>query len=361
MFAIPNFITAGSGRAMANILLGLDREQFDPSVAVLQRGGRIDEELEAAGVRVYEGAYVLRPRPIHDLRRRARAAAEPFRAAAPDVWHSFHYLDDYTEGLVARAAGARYVFTKKNMSWNRRSWLLRSLGASRIVALNTDMVQHFYGDPVMRRRVRYIPRGVDTERFRPSAQTGSLRRRIGAADAPIIGTLSNLQPVKDHPTVLRALAAVPGAHLVLAGKMLYPEYGTELERLVAELAIGDRVHFIGPVDDTPAYLRELDLFVHPTHEQGEGSPVALLEAMACGAACVATDVPGNRDALAEGSGVLVTPRRPDELARVLRDLSAAPEHRKALRLAARRRVEERFASGLEVSAHVRLYEELVRS
>ena len=186
LFTIPNFTTAGSGQALLQIVRRLDRARFAPAIAVLKRGGHLEEEIERLGVPYVEAEFTVAPRPLWSLVRRARRAAAPFRGRGFVLWHSFHYLDDYTEPLVARFAGARaWVYTKKNMSWNRRSWLLRS--SSRVESRRrtrtccaTSSARRW-----LRRRARLLPRGVDIARFHPEtaaapespAANGRCRRR----------------------------------------------------------------------------------------------------------------------------------------------------------------------------------------
>ena len=145
LFTIPNFITAGSGRAMLNIVERLDRGRFAPTVAVLKRGGKLDAEVERLGITLLEHQFTIPARPYHTLIGRARVAAAPLRSHGFALWHSFHYGDDYTEALIARAAGARgWIYTKKNMNWHQRAWHVRSLLAKRIAAQNTDMMREFF-------------------------------------------------------------------------------------------------------------------------------------------------------------------------------------------------------------------------
>ena len=148
LFTIPNFITAGSGRAMLNIIERLDRDAFAPSICVLQKGGDLEREIERQGIPLLEHPFTVPARPYHTLLARALAAARPFRPHRFALWHSFHYLDDYTEPLIARLSGAKYwVYTKKNMNWGRRSWSLRSLLATRIAVAEQRHDEGFLRGP----------------------------------------------------------------------------------------------------------------------------------------------------------------------------------------------------------------------
>ncbi|MEO1367366.1 MAG: hypothetical protein AAFX50_09330, partial [Acidobacteriota bacterium] len=171
LYTLPNLVTAGSGRALFEIARRLDRSRFTPALCLASRGGSLEREFLDAGIPVIEGAVTVPGLPRRRFPGRAWAAARALADRVPRgaIWHSFHYLDDYSESVVARLCGARgWLYTKKNMSWNDRSWQLRTLGARRVLAQNRDMMRDFFGGR-WRRRARFVPRGVDTERFRPAA------------------------------------------------------------------------------------------------------------------------------------------------------------------------------------------------
>lgn len=360
LFTIPNFITAGSGAAMLNIVRRLDRREIEPSVCVSKLGGRLDDEVRRLGVPLIEAPFTVPRRPYHSLLSRARSAAAVFEPYRFNIWHSFHYADDYTEPVIARLARARsWVFTKKNMGWNSRAWYLRSLFATRIVAQNSDMMKDFFHARVFRHKTRLIPRGVDTVRFAPSApSTLGIRRSYASEGQLVVGTVAHVVPVKGLETLIDAAAAVPDAVVVIAGKKLDAPYVAMLEQRIADRGVQQRVHFIGDVVDVPAFLSELDVFCLTTIARGEGCPVSLLEAMAVGRACIATDVPGSRDVIVrEQSGLLVPPGDAAALARALQRY-ADPQLRRRFGGAARDRAVREYSIEREAAAHAALYREL---
>lgn len=360
LFTIPNFITAGSGQALANIILRLDRSQIAPSVCVSRRGGKLEAVLQAAGVPILEQNTTIAPKPYFSLLQRAHAAADFFKPYHFDLWHSFHYSDDYTEPLIAHFSGARaWIFTKKNMSWNRRSWWMRSLFATRILAQNTDMLRLFFAGWLFRAKTSLVQRGVDLERFQPQPPNGSLRAHFGISqNAPLIGIVAQLVPVKDHPTLIEAVSRLSTAHLFLAGSTTDDNYRASLENLCARFGISSRAHFLGAVTDIPGFLSDVDIFAFTSRM--EGCPVALIEAMACGKACIATNIPGSRDLIIPNeNGLLVPPEDPAALAEALQLLINSPELRLALGRSARARVEQHFSIEREVKAHAALYHEIL--
>ncbi|MBI3667364.1 MAG: glycosyltransferase, partial [Acidobacteria bacterium] len=341
---------------LLNIIKGLDRGKFAPAVCVLRKGGHLECDIEQQGIPLLEAPFAVSARPYRSLPFRAWDAARFFQPYGFDIWHSFHYIDDYTEPLIARLAGARaWIYTKKNMSWGGNGWRLRSLLASRIVADNSTMLSSFFRSRLLAPKTQLIGHGVDTREFDHRPPASGLRERLAIdRDALLVGCVAELLPVKGHPTLVRAMARVPGVHLLLAGRPLDREYSDSLRQLSEELGLMERVHFFGSVQDVPGFLAELDIFVLPTWAKWrmEGCPVALLEAMACGVACIATDIPGSRDVIENGlSGVLVPPEDEVALAQQILSLAASPARRRQLSEAARRRILAHYTIEREVAAY----------
>ena len=109
---------------------------------------------------------------------------------------------------------------------------------------------------------------------------------------PLVLCVANLLPYKGHRHLLearsRSVAVHPGARLLLASADGGEQAG--LREIVAGTGMGDSVLFAGPRDDVPELLKAADLFVLPSDV--EGSPNALLEAMAAGLPCITTDAGG---------------------------------------------------------------------
>lgn len=369
LFTIPNFITAGSGQALVHVAKRLDPTRFAPSIAVLKMGGGLETEIQALGIPLLELPFAIDSRPLPTLPLRLWKAARKFRPFCFQIWHSYHYSNDYTEPLIARLAGAKaWVYTKKNMSWGgggARAWTLRTRLAARIAAQNTAMIEQFFAQPPVRQKVTLLPRGVDTEKFRPGiAPCLNLRQQYGISpDAIVIGTVAHLVPVKGHETLIEAAARIPDIHLALAGKPVDLDYAHKLRALCERLAVQNRVHFLGGVDNVAAFHAEMDLFVLPTlgRLRMEGCPVALLEAMACGMPSIATDIPGSQDIIEHGrSGLLVPPENVEAMTAAIRELCLSPQRRSELAEAARQRILAHYTIEREVAQHETLYAEILK-
>jgi glycosyltransferase involved in cell wall biosynthesis len=176
-----------------------------------------------------------------------------------------------------------------------------------------------------------IPNGIDTEFFAPAASAGPSKSLL------MVGTLS---PSKDHTTLIRALALVAQrrpVQLVFAGDgILRPQ----LERLAEECGMREQITFLGNVgrEHLLGLYHQAAVFAFST--KGEGSPLALLEAMSCGLPVVASDVPGVREILVgDECGLLVPPGRPAEMARAIERLLGDAEFARRLGAKARKHVE----------------------
>ena len=130
----------------------------------------------------------------------------------------------------------------------------------------------------------------------------------------------------------------------------------------AELrALGDEpgITWLGRVEDVRSVWQRAAIAVLPTR-YGEGVPLALLEAAACGRAIVASDTPGCREAVRHGeTGLLVRPHDIDSLADAITELTADPAKRQAMGMAGRALVERNFAAPRIAEQTMALYRDLL--
>jgi glycosyltransferase involved in cell wall biosynthesis len=167
-----------------------------------------------------------------------------------------------------------------------------------------------------------IPNGFDLEYFCPDqrARTG-LRSEWGiAADERLIGVVGRLDPIKDHPTFLRAagllLKSIPRLRFVCVGDG-DRVYKRKLQSMADDLGLREHLLWAGFRSDMPAVYNALDVLVSAS--QGEAFPNVIGEAMACGTPCVATNV-GDSACLIGDAGRVVSPGDPHAIANALIDI-----------------------------------------
>jgi glycosyltransferase involved in cell wall biosynthesis len=198
-------------------------------------------------------------------------------------------------------------------------------------------------------RVRTVYNGVDPADF-PAMDS--------EPDVPTISWAGRIDPVKDLETLLRAFALVrkemPDARLRIFGAAPQgrESYLKRCRALAAELQISEQTVFEGRVTD-----------IRDAYEAGqvvvlcsisEGFPYTLIEAMTCGRPCVATDVGGVTEALGD-TGIVVSPRSPDALAKACLTLLRDPELRRRKGTEARLRALEFFTVDRAISAFDEIY------
>jgi glycosyltransferase involved in cell wall biosynthesis len=184
-------------------------------------------------------------------------------------------------------------------------------------------------------RMVIVDNAVDPPRLPPHSEVDALRKdfgiRAGELSVLFVGQLETRKGVLD------AVRAVQRArHLRTPVVLLVAGEGPLAE---AVAAAGDGVRLLGYRRDLETLYAAADVFVMPSER--EGLSFAVMEAMVRGIPTIATDVPGNREAV-EGAGVLVPFGRSDALADVLVRLAREPEERARIGSACRARAEARF-------------------
>jgi glycosyltransferase involved in cell wall biosynthesis len=207
--------------------------------------------------------------------------------------------------------------------------------------------------------IEVIPNGVDVAAWLPSAATrATLRRELALEHEFLWIAAGRLEPVKDYPTLLRAMAELPlSARLVIAGGgPLEPQ----LRQLSTDLGIDSRVRFLGFEPNILRWMQAADGFV--LSSRWEGLPMALLEAAACALPAVATDVPGTREVIVDGNtGLLASPGNALSLAEAMtRVMSASVEERDAMSIRARQCVIDRFSLECALNRWEALYTDLLQ-
>jgi glycosyltransferase involved in cell wall biosynthesis len=211
--------------------------------------------------------------------------------------------------------------------------------------------RHAEAGAVSREKLRVIPNGVDTAKFRPDdARREAVRRAMGAADEFVWLAAGRLMWKKDYPTMIRAAARCAGRKLWIAGTGPQED---ELRALAAELKAD--VHFLGLRADLPELMNAADALV--LSSTVEGLPMVLLEAASSGLPCVATRAGGSGEVIIDGQTGFLSPCGDVEsLASAMAQVEALSiEDRREMGRAARTAALQRFDIGVIASQWERLY------
>jgi glycosyltransferase involved in cell wall biosynthesis len=199
------------------------------------------------------------------------------------------------------------------------------------------------------RRSEIVPNGIDTEAFKPDPEArAAVRAQLAIpTDAVVVAHVARVDPMKDHATLLAAMAQLPILRALLIGP------GTEA------LAEAPNVLRLGRRLDVARLLAACDIVVSSS-AFGEGFSNAIAEGMACGLPAVATDV-GDARIIVGDAGHIVPPRDAVALAGAIRALAAEDGAVRAQTgRAARRRIAENFSLPRATVRYRELYASLVQ-
>lgn len=365
LFALPNLKTAGSGREMLNIVEQLDKNVFEAWVGIQEVGGDLFDEVIAKKIPIVVQPFLAKENlNLIQKIRKAKGLAKDFKSLEFDIWQSFNWSSDFSEAFVARWSGAKYVYVKKNMNWGRKAWKTKSMLSSAIVARNTTMQETFLASKGVKRKTHLIQGGVNTDVYKPSFDM-SARAEYNIPDkALLFSCVANLVRPKDHQTLIKAVAKVPEAYIIIAGAVKDEDYKTELEALIKEHKLSDRVKIVGAYADVNKLLNASNGMILSTSTYGgheEGCPVAVLEAMAAGTTCIVSDVAGNRDLIQHGkTGLVFKPENVDGLADCMREFIQKPSYPKELAEKALDSVYGKYTVQREAKQFEDLYRKLMR-
>jgi len=254
---------------------------------VTKRGSELARRATQDGVAVREVPWgpALDPRALWRLYREV-AGWQPDLVHAHDS-HAL-LLADWARRLPSRTARTPALVGTRRVDFHvRRSsaWLR----AARVIAISAAVKGVLMADGVPERDISVVPSGVDPDEVRRSAACPlDIRGRLGlAAGTPLAVNVAALVGHKDHHTLVRAAraarAARPDLHWAVAGE---GELRRSVEREIARAGLGHCVHLLGYVADADALIREADVFVMSSKQEGLGSVV--LHALALGRPVVAT-------------------------------------------------------------------------
>ena len=363
------FVTMPIGGAETlclEILNGIDRTRFNPTVCCIARKGVLGERIEQSGFEVVElqrmqskrfdfGAVsalvrLMESRRIDILHANmyhanlyGRLAVRRMKKARPAVIAAIHSL--YTERKRYRLLVNRFL----NRSTDR---ILTVSGAAR-----DDILKY---EKVAPDKVIVLPPGRSLSHLNVAITREQAKERLGLAGFDfVVGTVGRLVTAKGYRFLLEAIANLAGrgidVKLVMAGS---GPLESALRDRAAELGIGERVMLLGSRGDVPELLRGMDVFT--LSSVSEAAPVALVEALAAGLPCVVTTV-GGMVAMVDGGrcGVLTPPGDSAALADALAELIQDESRRIELGEAAARWAGMRYSSEAMIASLESIYSSLM--
>jgi glycosyltransferase involved in cell wall biosynthesis len=274
-----------------------------------------------------------------------------------DIIHANWTLSAFSAILVKLIRNIPVVVTVQGSDiyeTRRVGWLRLVTGtilsrADEVIALSSSLAAVAQDLGVSKDHIRVMPNGVDVDYFKPSQDkreplilfVGSIIERKG---------VSHL--IEAAPLIFKVL---PEYELVFIGEGPLED---QLQNRCKELELQGKIHFLGvkSPSEVRLWMQKAKLFVLPSIEEGLG--VVLLEALACGTPCVASEVDGIPDVITAEVGSLIPPGDPVQLANAIIGILQDPEYWQALHDRSHSYVVENF-SWQKISAElIALYQHL---
>ncbi len=357
-----HFNIGGISNYILTLASGLKSELIETTVA--SSGGDLVEELRKNGISHLEipsadTKFEFDPRLlIAALRLKKFVGSEGI-----EIIHAHTRVSQVIAFLVSRMTGLPVVTTCHGYFKMRLRKIFDTWG-EKIIAISAAVKEHLIRDlGVDEGRIALIYSGVDARRFARAIsdeEARIVRAGMGLRPSPVVGTIGRLSPVKGQIFLVEALGRIISARPDIQGLIIGdgPERET-LEAKAASFGIRDSVKFIDSNVDTPRFLSIMDVFVFPSVKEGLG--IALLEALAAGRACVASDVGGIADIITdEVNGKLVKAGDPVAIAGAVLELIDDPIKRKDVGERGRQLVRENFTLERMAGDVARLYKDTIK-
>jgi mannosyltransferase len=284
-----------------------------------------------------------------------------WRRRAPLIWHA-RRNNEMIVGVLLRTFGwpFKLVFTsaaQRHHSWITR-WLIRRMDA---IIATSDISASF-----LKRAATVIPHGVDTDRYAPPAD-----RAVAFAEARLpgryaIGCFGRVRAQKGTDVFVEAMCRLlprfPDFTAVIVGAVAVEQtsFANDLKKKIAAAGLGPRIVITDelPIEDVQRWYQRLTIYAFTSRNEGFG--LTLIEAMAVGAALVASRAGAAELVVEDGvTGVLTPPGDADALVAALEPLMRDPAACVAMGTRGRARVTAQFSLDVEANRIAQVYRTLV--
>jgi D-inositol-3-phosphate glycosyltransferase len=351
---------------------GIEKVSYEQSKRLTESGNQIDvltskikgrNKYPAKGVRIFHFSAVNIaerigvPYPIPSIQA-YRTFARVIKKCDLVHAHGHVYMSSYLAGKVAKKYKKPFILTQHNTFIDYRSGLnlLEHLNdltigkavlkdADRIVVVSNKTMEYVHKLGADKSKTSVIYNGVDIDYFHPANKEKSRKKLDLPKNRKMILSVRRLVYKNGLDTLIESVPYVARDHpdvlFVIAGKGPSKKL---IEDRIRESRMGDNIKLTGFVPDEllPVYYNAADYFVLPS-ASGEGLPLVLLEAMACGLPVISTTVGGTPEIIEHmKNGVLVPPKNPEAMAVTMSELLSKEGMGQAIGEEARKIVESRF-------------------
>ena len=347
LYVITKSNFGGAQRQVFDLATGLSKEKFEVAVA-LGGKGLLKEKLDAAGIRTISVETLGRDVKIFSDLISFFKIFQIIKKEKPDIVHthspkagglSLFAVFVLNLFLKLKATGSyklKAIYTSHGWTFRENrgglwqilvrlaSWLIVALSDKTIVVSEDDKreTSDFLG---VKEKIVCIQNGIGTINFleKVAARKKILPRQEKLTDTFWFGAIAELHKNKGLNFAIEAMDKNLPAILVIIGE---GEERKNLEKLIMERGLSEKVFLAGQVDNAATFLKAFDVFLLPSLK--EGMPYSVLEAGVAGRPMIASAVGGLPEIISDmESGILVQTGRPAEIKKAMEFLLNNPERR----------------------------------
>ncbi|MEE2642071.1 MAG: glycosyltransferase [Planctomycetota bacterium] len=300
---IPTLVRGGAEKQLTLLATGMNRDRFETHVCLLTDSGPYRETLEEVGI------------PIHEIGKRRKLDFAAYyrlkkliRKIQPDLVHTWIFAANSYGRYAALNAGVKKIIAGERSVDPWKRW--HELAIDRYLAKRTSglvtnsrgVVEYYATHGIDADRFTVIPNGIDLPDQQPVEEMRQvLLQALGLPEqTKLVGSVGRLWPQKRIKDLIWAADLIKcsrdDVHVLIIGD---GPLRSNLENFQRQVKIEDRVHFLGERPDAREIISCLDCFWLASDYEGQSN--AVMEAMAAGVPVVASDIPGNRDLVVDGS------------------------------------------------------------
>ena len=295
-------LAGGTENQVVKLINNLDKNKYELHLILLRDTDWIRENGKHlnCSIHTFNIVRLRKPRNILSFMNIVRSV----RTIKPDIVMTFFPLSNIMGVIAARLAQAPIIISTRRdyglwLNWEHRLSIHALRFADRYVdkiVVNASVIRELTSreERFDAAKIDVIYNGVDIDNPLPDErQTSALRAKLAIpGEAPVIGIVGGLKPMKRHATFLRmarrVIDVMGDAHFIIVGDgPLRPS----LEAEAAGLGVTDRVHFVGSQTNVIPYLSLFTVAVNCSANEGLSN--AIMEYMAYGIPCVVSDAGGN--------------------------------------------------------------------
>lgn len=359
LHVISKLDVGGAENLVLSYVKNIDHSTFTATLCCISHAGKMAPEFEKLGVQIISLGLMKKKGWDSDI---IRSLEEVIKNNSIDIVHTHLYHANIYGSLAASRCRIPSFMSIQNTyshhKLHRRilNWYVSKRVKKVIVGsddIKNDVVKY---DWIRENKIEVINNCIDLDKASANVSRAQVRDELSLPyDAVVLGTIGRLEEQKGHSFLIRALSRMSDSsnnfYLILIGEGKKKQ---ELQALVDELSLQEKVLFLGTRSDIGNLLAAMDIFIMPS--LWEGLSLAMLTAMAAEIPVIATDVGGVRKVLGEDEyGLVIAPGEPDSIVTAIESVlndKASSQQRVA---DAKRLVYEKYSDHAMVKKIEKLY------